>query len=163
MVREHGPCLLNHLITPKLCSQLFCSLDHLRINGIGLRSVPHYLCEVRTLLGIHLNHLDLMLCSKCTQVVGIGSCRFIDEPYCLVPLPSIPLLEELLQGLQPFSLGTSSSCVPSQSSNDCFETSMPISSVIRNLLVYEESLQWVALPYAFHFVYNPSWRILLRF
>src|SRR5450759_5039146 len=36
---------------------------------------------------------------------------------------------------KPFSFGTSSSCVPSQSSNDCFETSIPIESVIRNLLV----------------------------
>src|SRR5450756_3157013 len=105
MVREHGPCLLNHLITPKLCSQLFCSLvhlrdgeltffqeemetvEHLRINGIGLRSVPHYPCEVRPLLGVHLNHLDLMLCSKFTQIVGLGPCGFLDEAYCLVPLP----------------------------------------------------------------------------
>src|SRR5450756_1149198 len=28
-------------------------------------------------------------------------------------------------------------------------------------LLYEESLQWVALPYAFHFVHNPSWKNLL--
>src|SRR5450756_427389 len=70
-------------------------------------------------------------------------------------------LSSFFSVFKPFSLGTSSSCVPSQSSNDCFETSMPISSVIRNLLVYEESLQWVALPYAFHFVHNPSWKNLL--
>src|SRR5450830_908289 len=119
MVREHSPCLLNHLLTPKLCSQLFCSLvhlrdgeltffqeemktvEHLRINDICLRSVPHYLCNIRTLLWIHFINLDLMLCSKCTQIVGIGPCRFVDEPYCLVPLPSIPLLEQLLQGCQP--------------------------------------------------------------
>src|SRR5450830_1105243 len=123
VVGKHGPCLLDDLITPKLCSQLFCHLvhlrdpevffreqgmeggEHLRINGIGLRSVPHYLCNVRTLLWIHLNHLDLMLCSKCTQIVGIGSSGFIDEPYFLVPLPSIPLLEELLQGCQPLLIG----------------------------------------------------------
>src|SRR5450756_2042653 len=119
MVREHGPCFLDHLITLKLCSQLFCHLVHLRdsevffreqgmeggehlcINDICLRSVPQYLCEVRTLCWIHFINLDLMLCSKCTQIVGIGPCRFIDEPYCLVPLPSIPLLEEFLQSLQP--------------------------------------------------------------
>src|SRR5450830_673480 len=119
MVREHGPCFLDHLITPKLCSQLFCHLvhlwdsevffreqgmeclQHLRINGICLRPVPQHFCEVRTLLGVHFINLDLMLCSKCTQIVGIRSSGFIDEPYCLVPLPSIPLLEELLQGLQP--------------------------------------------------------------
>src|SRR5450756_3085842 len=81
------------------------TVEHLRINGIGLRSVPHYPCEVRTLLGVHLNHLDLMLCSKFTQIVGIGPCGFIDEPYCLVPLPSIPLLEQLLQGLQTLLIG----------------------------------------------------------
>src|SRR5450830_55443 len=70
-------------------------------------------------------------------------------------------LRSFFRVFKPFSLGTSSSCVPSQSSNDCFETSMPIYSVIRNLLVYEESLQWVAIPYTFHFVHNPSWKNLL--
>src|SRR5665647_3158292 len=70
-------------------------------------------------------------------------------------------LRSFFRVFNPFSLGTSSSCVPSQSSNDSFETSMPTYSVIRNLLVYEESLQWVALPYAFHFVHNPSWKNLL--
>src|SRR5450759_5398551 len=123
MVREHGPCLLDDLITSDECSQLFCSLvhrrdtevffceqgmeggEHLRINDVCLRSVPHYLCEVRTLLGVHLIYLDLMLCSKCTQIVGIGSCGFIDEPYFLVPLLSIPLLEEFLQSLQTFLIG----------------------------------------------------------
>jgi len=38
---------------------------------------------------------------------------------------------------------------------------MPISSVRGNLLPYEERLQWVALPSAFHFVHNPSWKNLL--
>src|SRR5450830_801189 len=123
MVREHGPCFLDHLITPKLCSQLFCHLvhlrdsevffceqgmesgEHLRINGICLRSVPHYLCEVRTLLGVHFINLDLMLCCKCTQIVGIRSSGFIDEPYCLVPVDPVPLLEEFLQSLQPLLIG----------------------------------------------------------
>src|SRR5450830_1430901 len=123
MVREHGPCFLDHLITPELCSELFRSLvylgdpevffreqgmeggEHLCINDICLRPVPHYLCEVRTLLGVHLIHLDLMLCCKCMQIVGIRSSGFIDEPYLLVPLSSIPLLEELLQRLQPLLIG----------------------------------------------------------
>src|SRR5450830_1584978 len=75
--------------------------------------------------------------------------------------PPYLFLRSFFRVFNPLSLGTSSSCVPSQSSNDCFETSMPIYSVIRNLLVYEESLQWVALPYAFHFVHNPNWKNLL--
>jgi hypothetical protein len=32
---------------------------------------------------------------------------------------------------------------------------------MRNLPPYEESLSWVALPYTFHFVHNPSWKNLL--
>src|SRR5450759_5710966 len=75
--------------------------------------------------------------------------------------PPYLFLRSFFRVFNPFSLGTSSSCIPSQSSNDCFEPSMPIYSVIRNLPPYEESLQWVALPSAFHFVHNPSWRILL--
>src|SRR5450759_5458589 len=119
VVGKHGSCLLDDLITPEVCSQLFRTLvylmdtevffreqgmesgEHLRVNDICLRSVPHYLCKVRTLLWIHFINLDLMFCCKRTQIVGIGPCRFIDEPYCLVPLPSIPLLEEFLQSLQP--------------------------------------------------------------
>src|SRR5659263_178234 len=122
MVRGHSPCLLNHLITPELCSELFRYLihlrdreltffqeemktvEHLRVNDICLRSVPQYLCKVRTLLWVHFNHPYLMLCSKCTQIVGIEPCRFIDE-LSLVPVGSIPLLEQLLQGLQTLLIG----------------------------------------------------------
>src|SRR5450830_16533 len=123
MVGKHGPCFLDDLITPEVCSELFRYLVHLRdtevffceqgmegvqhlcINDICLRSVPQYFCEVRTLLWIHFNHPDLMLCSKCTQIIRIGPCRFIDEPYFLVPLSSIPLLEQLLQSLQTLLIG----------------------------------------------------------
>ena len=38
--------------------------------------------------------------SKFTQIVGIGACGFMDDP-SLVPVGTIPLLEELLQGCQP--------------------------------------------------------------
>src|SRR5664280_1467150 len=107
VVGEHGPCLLDDLITPELCSQLFRSLvhlqdpevffreqdmegvEHLGINDISLRSVPQHFCNVRALCWIHFIDPDLMLCSKCTQLIRIRPSWFIDEPYFLVPLPSI--------------------------------------------------------------------------
>src|SRR5450756_1582326 len=86
------------------CEQGMEGGEHLRINDICLRSVPQYLCKVRTLFWIHFINLDLMLCSKCTQIIGIGPCWFIDEP-SFVPIGTIPLLEEFLQGLQTFLVG----------------------------------------------------------
>src|SRR5664280_1904760 len=75
--------------------------------------------------------------------------------------PPYLFLKSFFRVFNPFSLGTFSSCIPSQSSNDCVEPLMPISSVRGNLLPYEARLQWVALPSAFHFVHNPSWKNLL--